>query len=37
MRDTELAGPGTVFMVGELEAICVEMLDDQEYSCISIC
>ena len=26
--DTELAGPGTVFMVGELEALYVEMLDD---------
>ena len=27
IRDTELAGPGTVFMVGELEAIYVEMFD----------
>ena len=27
IRDTELAGPGTVFMVGELEAMYVEMLD----------
>ena len=27
MRYTGLAGPGTVFMVGELEAIYVEMLD----------
>ena len=27
MRDTGLAGPGTVFMIGELETIYVEMLD----------
>ena len=27
IRDTELAGPGIVFMVGELEAMYVEMLD----------
>ena len=27
IRDTELAGPGTTFMVGELEAMYVEMLD----------
>ena len=27
IRDTELAGPGTVFMVGELEALYVEIFD----------
>ena len=27
IRDTELAGPGTVFMVGGLEAMYIEMLD----------
>ena len=27
IKDTELADPGTVFMVGELEAMYVEMLD----------
>ena len=27
IRDTELAGPGTLFMVGELEATYIEMLD----------
>ena len=27
IRDTELAGPGSVFMVGELKAVYVEMLD----------
>ena len=29
MRHTELASTGTVFMVGELEATYVEMLDGQ--------
>ena len=27
IRDTELAGPGTVFMVGKRKAVYVEMLD----------
>ena len=30
IRDTELAGPAAVFMVGELEAMYVEMLDGHD-------
>ena len=30
IRDTELAGPGAVFMVGELGAMYVEMLDGHD-------
>ena len=37
IRDTELAGPGTVFMVGELKAVYAEMLDGHGTVCISIC
>ena len=33
IRDTELAGPGTFFMVDELEAMHVEMLDGHDITC----
>ena len=33
IRYTELAGPGTLFMVGELEAIYVEMLGGHDIVC----